>query len=110
MPIYEYKCIECGSITENLESISANNKSINCSNCGNKAKKIISLSTFKLKGTGWYVTDYKDKDKNKQSHTAKSNSTNNKDAKPEHKPDKKVSKKEDTKADTKVKDSKVATN
>ena len=108
MPIYEYKCIECGSITENLESISANNKSINCSNCGNKAKKIISLSTFKLKGTGWYVTDYKDK--NKQSHTAKSNSTNNKDVKIEHKPDKKESKKEDAKASTKVKDSKVASN
>jgi len=44
-----------------MEKISASNESRRCPKCGGEAKKIISLSSFHLKGGGWYVTDYKGK-------------------------------------------------
>ncbi|BAI81069.1 conserved hypothetical protein [Deferribacter desulfuricans SSM1] len=59
MPIYEYKCEKCGEIFELMESIHSDVYERKCSKCGGTAKRIISLSTFHLKGTGWYVTDYK---------------------------------------------------
>lgn len=63
MPVYEFKC-ECGQEKEVL--VSMGTKTIKCEKCGEVMSKIISLSTFHLKGTGWYVTDYKNKsEKNK---------------------------------------------
>jgi predicted nucleic acid-binding Zn ribbon protein len=44
-----------------MEKISASNESRKCPKCGGESKKIISLSSFHLKGGGWYVTDYKGK-------------------------------------------------
>ena len=98
MPIYEYKCLECGKITEWIESINSNSKSASCDHCGNKAKRIISLSTFKLKGTGWYVTDYKNngKDNIKEGHVDKTSNKASKDI--ESNTDKKVEPKKDKKA------------
>lgn len=57
MPIYEYKCDKCGREFEEWQSICepAVDK---CSDCGGKASRLISHSSFVLKGTGWYVTDY----------------------------------------------------
>ena len=57
MPFYEYQCTECGKVTEVLQKISDPPLS-NCSSCSGKMKKLISQSTFHLKGSGWYVTDY----------------------------------------------------
>lgn len=62
MPIYEYKCHQCGEITEILQKFS-DNPLTKCPACGGKVSKIISNCTFHLKGSGWYVTDYKNKDK-----------------------------------------------
>jgi putative FmdB family regulatory protein len=60
MPIYEYRCMKCGKTFEVLQSISAN-PITKCMYCQGKTKKIVSLSSFQLKGNGWYLTDYKKK-------------------------------------------------
>ncbi|MES2615786.1 MAG: FmdB family zinc ribbon protein [Bdellovibrionota bacterium] len=59
MPIYEFKCQACSHIDEVLMKISdpAPEK---CSICSGSVQKIMSRSSFSLKGTGWYATDYKD--------------------------------------------------
>lgn len=62
MPIYEYECSKCGCHTEALQKFS-DSPITKCELCKGKMKKLISQSTFHLKGTGWYVTDYASKDK-----------------------------------------------
>ena len=63
MPIYEYECTKCGHHTEALQKFSDPPLS-ECDAChSHKLKKLISQSTFHLKGTGWYVTDYASKSK-----------------------------------------------
>jgi len=57
MPIYEYECQNCGNIVEHWQKIS-DPPLETCEACGGKMKKLISQSTFHLKGSGWYVTDY----------------------------------------------------
>ena len=60
MPIYEYECPKCGHQTEIWQKVS--DKPIaKCELCKGRMKKLISQSTFHLKGTGWYVTDYASK-------------------------------------------------
>ena len=59
MPIYEYKCKKCGEVSEFIKSINTNDKTEVCPECGGKAVRIMSQSSFILKGSGWYVTDYK---------------------------------------------------
>ena len=63
MPIYEYKCRECGEIIEVLQKIDSEPLK-NCPQCNGKVDKLISLSSFQFKGNGWYETDYKKSDKN----------------------------------------------
>ena len=58
MPIYEYRCLKCGKTFEALQSIAAQ-PIAKCLYCQGKTKKIVSLSSFQLKGNGWYITDYK---------------------------------------------------
>jgi putative FmdB family regulatory protein len=60
MPIYEYECTKCGQQTEVWQKFSDPPIS-KCEVCSGKMKKLISQSTFHLKGTGWYVTDYASK-------------------------------------------------
>ncbi len=60
MPIYEYECKKCGHQTEILQKFS-DPPIADCDACSGKMKKIISQSTFHLKGSGWYVTDYANK-------------------------------------------------
>ena len=62
MPIYEYECKKCGHITEAWQSFS-DAPLTKCELCHGKVKKLISQSSFQLKGTGWYVTDYASKRK-----------------------------------------------
>ena len=61
MPIYEYKCDVCEEITEEFDKITSTTKTIECSLCGQPAKKIMSLGSFHLKGTVWYKDGYSDK-------------------------------------------------
>lgn len=57
MPIYEYECTQCGHIEEALQKFSDEPLST-CKKCSGKLHKLISQSSFHLKGSGWYVTDY----------------------------------------------------
>ena len=57
MPVYEYRCEKCGKEFEAWQRIS-DDPIESCSECGGRASKLISQSTFVLKGSGWYVTDY----------------------------------------------------
>ena len=57
MPIYEYRCDKCGEEFELFRSITDNGTPC-CKFCDGPVKKLISRSSFHLKGTGWYVTDY----------------------------------------------------
>ena len=57
MPIYEYVCTKCGNEFEQLQRFSEKPLE-KCKKCGGKLHKLISTSSFHLKGTGWYVTDY----------------------------------------------------
>lgn len=57
MPIYEYRCQNCGAEFEEWQRITEP-PTCSCKRCGGKASRLISQSTFVLKGSGWYVTDY----------------------------------------------------
>ena len=62
MPIYEYQCRKCGTF-EATQRIT--DKALSkCPTCKAKVKKLISNTSFQLKGTGWYVTDYARKGQN----------------------------------------------
>ena len=58
MPIYEYHCEKCGHEFEVLQK-HFDVDEMPCERCGAPAKRMISNTSFVLKGTGWYVTDYK---------------------------------------------------
>ncbi|MDH3444269.1 MAG: zinc ribbon domain-containing protein [Deltaproteobacteria bacterium] len=62
MPIYEYKCQKCGTfeVTQRITE----NALAKCPTCKGKVKKLISNTSFQLKGTGWYITDYARKGQN----------------------------------------------
>lgn len=58
MPIYEYVCNACGHEFEEWQKIS-DAPVQKCPSCGKrKVERLVSLSAFHLKGSGWYVTDY----------------------------------------------------
>ena len=57
MPIYEYSCQKCHARVEVMQKIT--DKPLKrCKSCGGKLEKEWSTTSFQLKGTGWYVTDY----------------------------------------------------
>jgi len=57
MPIYEYKCLQCGAHYEKRQSVSEAPLTV-CEKCHGTLEKQWSLSGFQFKGAGWYVTDY----------------------------------------------------
>ena len=60
MPIYEYECEECKRAIELFQKISDPPDKYKCE-CGGKLKRLISNSSFILKGSGFYANDYKNK-------------------------------------------------
>jgi putative FmdB family regulatory protein len=59
MPIYEYRCGDCGHQQDHLQKVSEKPIS-KCPACGKKTyKKLLSAAGFQLKGSGWYATDFK---------------------------------------------------
>ena len=85
MPIYDYKCSNCGHEIEIIQKLSDKPKTI-CPKCNDESlKKLISATSFRLKGSGWYETDFKTGKKknistnessndNKSKETSKTNS------------------------------------
>jgi putative FmdB family regulatory protein len=57
MPVYEYECLQCGKRLEVMQKFS-DKPLTKCPDCNGKLKKLISNTSFVLKGSGWYVTDY----------------------------------------------------
>src|SRR5215475_13543765 len=56
MPIYEYHCPKCGDF-ETMQRMS-DKPLTTCPTCRRKVTKLMSSTTFHLKGSGWYITDY----------------------------------------------------
>jgi putative FmdB family regulatory protein len=57
MPIYEYLCEKCGSHTEVIQKV--NDEPLKrCQKCRGKLQKVVSRTSFQLKGGGWYLSDY----------------------------------------------------
>lgn len=87
MPIYEYQCKACGAALEKLQKISEP-LLVECPECGQPALvKQVSAPSFRLKGTGWYETDFKtgkkklgtaDSDEGSNAGSGKDNSADNK--------------------------------
>lgn len=57
MPIYEYQCSKCGEVFEAFQKIN-DSPLTECKFCQGRVEKLISHSSFQLKGAGWYLTDY----------------------------------------------------
>lgn len=102
MPFYEYQCQACGAQVEVLQKITdAPQKK--CPECGkSRLVKLVSAPVFRLKGGGWYETDFKtDKDKQRNlvdSDKGESKTDDKSDTKTEAKPEAKVEAKEVAKA------------
>lgn len=69
MPIYEYKCQQCGAHFEKRQNVS-DAPLTTCEKCHGKLEKQWSLSGFQFKGAGWYVTDYAGKGKTSEKSTS----------------------------------------
>jgi len=103
MPIYEYKCQSCGHYFEVLQRISEEPLSA-CPECKkNTLKKLVSAPNFRLKGQGWYETDFK-KDNQKNLAGDKEEKKSSKDKKSDEKDPKKHADKKKKSEDKKTKD------
>jgi len=79
MPVYEYRCDKCQRVIEVMQKFS-DKPLTRCPSCAGRISRIMSNCSFQLKGSGWYVTDYKKedsglkekKDKDKEIDTPKS--------------------------------------
>ena len=78
MPLYEYVCEKCGQRIEVMQKMT-DEPLKKCRNCRGKIEKVISRTSFRLKGSGWYMTDYSRK--SSPGHTDSSKSSENKGAK-----------------------------
>jgi len=95
MPIYEYRCQSCGNQIEVTQRMS-DAPLVHCDKCGEDAlKKLISATSFVLKGSGWYVTDYK----GNKAHTSSSAES----ASPSTSSETKTESKSETKSSTETK-------
>ena len=74
MPIYEYKCAKCG-VVEVMRGIKEKPLK-KCPNCKNKVERMISSTSFVLKGSGWYATDYAKKSAPATDTSSTGNGTN----------------------------------
>jgi putative FmdB family regulatory protein len=101
MPIYEYRCGECGHQEDHLQKVSEKPLS-KCPACGKKAyKKMLSAAGFQLKGSGWYATDFKT--------AAKKPAEKKADLKSDAKAETKTEAKSDSKPESKTETKKAAT-
>ena len=102
MPIYEYKCSECGHFMDALQGVN-DSPLEDCPECSEKSlKKLISAPNFRLSGEGWYETDFKTGSKkniaeNGKSETKKKESN---EQSSDSKSDKKKEKKKDNSSKT----------
>jgi putative FmdB family regulatory protein len=86
MPFYEYQCTSCGHHTEVLQKIT-DAPLKKCPECGKSAlRKLMSAPVFRLKGSGWYETDFKSDKENKRNLAGPEPEEAKSEAKPDAKP------------------------
>ena len=86
MPIYEYRCTACGHELEALQKITEPPLS-SCPECRTDTlTKLVSAAGFQLKGSGWYVTDFRDGGKSGGDKTSVSSPSDGASAKPAEAP------------------------
>jgi putative FmdB family regulatory protein len=95
VPVYEYRCTRCKKQFEVTQKITDKPLTV-CRSCGGELKKLITNTSFVLKGSGWYVTDYPSADR-KKALEEKKPKTAGKDTKTEKKTEKKKEKAEPAK-------------
>jgi putative FmdB family regulatory protein len=103
MPFYEYECSNCRFYVEVLQKLS-DRPLKKCPSCGkNGLRKLVSAPVFRLKGSGWYETDFKSDQEGKRNLAGadKDDKDSSKPAESESKPDTKSEPKADTKAEAK---------
>jgi len=88
MPIYEYECQRCGTfeVTQRIIERALSR----CPTCKGKVKKLISNTSFQLKGTGWNVTDYARKGQDGAAAKSENGSKSSSESKTESKADSKA--------------------
>jgi len=96
MPIYEYECLDCGKRFEIFQRISEEPLKV-CKVCKGQLNRLISMCSFQLKGSGWYVTDYKS-----SAGAGGSGGNGSKQEKKEEKTEAKAESKTEAKAETKA--------
>ena len=86
MPIYEYACRSCEHTLDALQKI-GDAPLVDCPECGKpELKKLLSAPRFRLKGEGWYETDFKKENRRNVVESGEGAATKP-DAKPDSKPD-----------------------
>lgn len=102
MPIYGYTCKDCGHTLDALQKMS-DEPLVDCPECGKAAlKRQLSAPRFRLKGQGWYETDFKSDKKRNLAGDAEPAAAEAKDGKAEGKTDGKADAKADSKGDAKA--------
>ncbi|MEX2240704.1 MAG: zinc ribbon domain-containing protein [Burkholderiales bacterium] len=102
MPIYEYRCTDCGFQDEYLQKVSEPPLTA-CPSCGKATfRKLVSAAGFQLKGSGWYATDFKGSGK-----PAAAKAEAQGEAKPQAKPEAKPEAKADVKTEAKAEPAKA---
>jgi putative FmdB family regulatory protein len=66
VPLYEYQCKKCHSLTERIQKFSDPPMTV-CPHCGGEVEQLLSAPAVQFKGSGWYATDYAKKSSSKES-------------------------------------------
>ena len=101
MPIYEYKCRQCGEKFEVRRRISAEPLKIH-EGCGGEVEQLISAPALHFKGTGWYVTDYAKSGKAPSTSPSNGQSESKSESKSESAGETKTESKTETKTESKT--------
>ncbi len=72
MPLYEYQCKKCHSLTERIQKFSDPPMTV-CPHCGGEVEQLLSAPAVQFKGSGWYVTDYAKKSSNSKGNSSSGN-------------------------------------
>jgi len=100
MPFYEYECPHCSYHEEVLQKIT-DAPLTKCPSCGKKGlRKLMSAPVFRLKGSGWYETDFKSDKENKRNLHGADKETTPADKKAESKPEAKPETKSESKSES----------
>ena len=74
VPLYEYQCKKCHSLTERIQKFSDPPLTV-CPHCGGELEQLLSAPAVQFKGSGWYVTDYSRKSRKSDSASSASDSS-----------------------------------